>query len=35
MDWMYDRCYSNKRGLKESFVNEIEEFVIKVCEQQT
>jgi len=25
--WMYDRCYSGRRGLKESFVIGVEEFV--------
>ncbi|XP_047165266.1 uncharacterized protein LOC124834592 [Vigna umbellata] len=25
--WMYDRCYSGGRGLKETFVIEVEEFV--------
>jgi len=25
--WMYDRCYSGRRGLKESFVLGVEEFV--------
>jgi len=34
-DWIYDRCYSVRRGLKESFVNGIEQFAIKACEQQS
>jgi len=25
--WMYDRCYSGRRDLKESFVICVEEFV--------
>jgi len=25
--WMYARCYSGRRGLKESFVLGVEEFV--------
>ena len=33
--WMYDRCYANRGGLKESFVNGVEEFAIKACQQQT
>jgi len=28
-DWMSDKCYSGKRGLKESFVNGVEQFTIK------
>jgi len=32
---MYDRCYANRGGLKESFVNGVEEFAIKACQQQT
>jgi len=33
--WMYDRCYTGRGGLKESFVNGVEEFSIKACQQQT
>jgi len=31
--WMYDRCYSGRSGLKESFVEGVEEFVRKVSQQ--
>ena len=31
--WMYDRCYSGRSGLKESFVEGVEEFVIKASQQ--
>ena len=30
---MYDRCYSGRSGLKESFVEGVEEFVRKVSQQ--
>jgi len=32
---MYDRCYIGRGGLKESFVNGVEEIVIKACQQQS
>ena len=32
--WMYDRCYTSRGGLKESFINGVEEFAIKACQQQ-
>ena len=25
--WVYDRCYSGKRGLKETFVIGVEQFI--------
>jgi len=31
--WMYDRCYSGRSGLKESFVKGVEEFVRKASQQ--
>ena len=31
--WMYDRCYSGRSGLKESFVEGVEEFVSKASQQ--
>ena len=30
---MYDRCYSGRSGLKESFVEGVEEFVCKANKQ--
>jgi len=31
--WMYDRCYSGRSSLKESFVEGIEQFVCKASQQ--
>ena len=31
--WIYDRCYSGRSGLKESFVKGVEEFVRKASQQ--
>ena len=31
--WMYDRCYSGRSSLKESFVEGVEEFVSKASQQ--
>ena len=30
---MYDRCYSDRSSLKESFVEEVEQFVSKASQQ--
>jgi len=30
--WTYDRCYSGRSGLKESFVEGVEEFVSKASQ---
>jgi len=32
---MYDRCYIGRGDLKESFLNGVEKFVIKACQQQS
>ena len=32
---MYDRCYIGRGGLKGSFVNGVEEFLVKTCQQQS
>jgi len=32
--WMYDRCYSGRRGLKKSFVLGVEEFVQVVTQSR-
>ena len=31
--WMYNRCYSGRSGLKESFVEGVEQFVSKYSQQ--
>ena len=31
--WMYDRCYNGRSSLKESFVEGVEEFIIKASQQ--
>lgn len=31
--WMYDKYYSGRSSLKESFVERVEEFVIKASKQ--
>ncbi|XP_020208847.1 uncharacterized protein LOC109793787 [Cajanus cajan] len=33
--WMYDRMYMGRRGLKESFVHGVEEFIRIACQQQS
>jgi len=33
--WMYDRCYTSRGGLKENFVNGVQEFAIKACQQES
>ena len=31
--WMYDRCYSGRSSLKESFVEGVEDFLSKASQQ--
>ena len=34
-DWMYDRVYKGRRGLKPTFIVGVEEFVEIVCQQES